>query len=118
MTPLRGSILHAETHNSRRHREQHAPFWWRREDASGVPGHHSTKGPCDLDAWISRAQASLVAAFANGVSKDKAAIEAAIALPWSNGQTEGQICKLKLVKRQMSASGNIDLLQARIIGLG
>jgi transposase len=76
------------------------------------------KALTDLDAWISRAQASLVAAFANGVSKDKAAIEAAIALPWSNGQTEGQICKLKLVKRQMYGRGNLDLLQARIMGLG
>jgi transposase len=51
------------------------------------------------------------------MSKDKAAIEAAVALSWSNGQTEGQICKLKLVKRQMNGRGNIDLLQARVIGL-
>ena len=70
-----------------------------------------------MDAWISRASVSLVAAFANGVSEDKAAIEAAIVLPWSNGQTEGQICELKLVKRQMYGRGNLDLLQARVIGL-
>lgn len=69
------------------------------------------KALAGLDAWISRARLSLVAAFANGVSKDKAAIEAAIALPWSNGRTEGQICKLKLVKRQMYGRGNLDLLQ-------
>ena len=72
----------------------------------------------DLDAWITKARVSLVASFANGVSKDKAAVAAAIALPWSNGQTEGQICKLKLVKRQMYGRGNLDLLQARVIGLG
>jgi transposase len=36
--------------------------------------------------------------------------------PWSSdGQTEGQITKLKLVKRQMSGSAKIDLLQARLI---
>jgi transposase len=75
------------------------------------------KALAELDTWISRARSSLVAAFANGVSKDKAAIEAAVALSWSNGQTEGQICKLKLVKRQMYRRGNIDLLQARVIGL-
>lgn len=75
------------------------------------------KALAELDTWISRARSSLVAAFANGVSKDKAAIEAAVALSWSNGQTEGQICKLKLVKRQMYGRGNIDLLQARVIGL-
>jgi len=39
--------------------------------------------------------------FANGVAKDKSAIGAAITSHWSNGQTEGQITKLKLVKRQM-----------------
>jgi len=46
------------------------------------------------------------------------AIEADIALSWSNGQTESQLCKLKLVKRQMYGRGNLDLLQARVIGLG
>ena len=35
---------------------------------------------------------------------------------WSNGQTEGQITKLKLVKRQMYGRGKLDLLQARVIG--
>lgn len=49
--------------------------------------------------------------------KDKVAITAAIASPWSNGQTKGQICKLKLVKRQMDGRGKIDLLQARVIGI-
>lgn len=71
----------------------------------------------ELEVWIGKARGSLVASFANGVSKDKAAVAAAIALPWSNGQTEGQICKLKLVKRQMYGRGNLDLLQARVIGL-
>jgi transposase len=37
-------------------------------------------------------------------------------LSWSNGQTEGQITKLKLVKRQMYGRAKIDLLEARIIG--
>jgi transposase len=43
-------------------------------------------------------------------------LPAAITSPWSNGQTEGQITKLKLVKRQMYGRGKIDLLQARLIG--
>ena len=41
---------------------------------------------------------------------------AAISLPWSNGQTEGQLTKLKLVKRQMYGRRKIDMLQARVIG--
>ncbi len=62
------------------------------------------------------ARASLVASFANGVIKDEAAVRAAITSPWSNGQTEGQITKLKLVKRQMYGRGKRDILQARVIG--
>jgi transposase len=74
------------------------------------------KALVDLDPWIERARTSLVAAFANGVTKDKAAVRAAISSDWSNGQAEGQICKLKLVKRQMYGRGRLDLLQARVIG--
>jgi transposase len=69
-----------------------------------------------LEPWLERAGTSLVASFANGVLKDKAAVAAAITSPWSNGQTEGQITKLKLVKRQMYGRGKLDLLQARVIG--
>jgi len=54
-----------------------------------------------LIPWIERARASLVASFASGVAKDEAAVRAAITSLLSNGQTEGQITRLKLVKRQM-----------------
>ena len=75
------------------------------------------KAHVDLDLWLERACASLVASFANGVIKDKAAVNAAITTSWSNGQTEGQITKLKLVKRQMYGRAKLDLLQARLIGV-
>jgi transposase len=75
-----------------------------------------SKVDAELAAWIARARSSLVASFASGVAKDEAAVRAAISLPWSNGQTEGQITKLKLVKRQMYGRAKIDLLQARLIG--
>ena len=70
----------------------------------------------DLTSWIARARQSLVASFAKGIAKDENAVRAAITEPWSNGQTEGQITKLKLVKRQMYGRGHLDLLQARLIG--
>ena len=76
------------------------------------------KSLADLDTWLERARSGLVASFANGVVRDRAAVSAAISSPWSNGQTEGQITKLKLVKRQMYGRGKIDLLQARVIGAG
>lgn len=53
-----------------------------------------------------------------GVAKDWAAVSAAISSPWANGQIEGQITKLKLVKRQMYGRGKIDLFQAHVIGAG
>jgi len=70
----------------------------------------------DLDAWITDAGTSLIASLATGIIADKAAVLAAITEPWSNGQTEGQITKLKLVKRQMYGRAKLDLLQARLIG--
>jgi len=74
------------------------------------------KSVADLETWLERSRSSLVASFANGLIKDQAAVSAAITSPWSNGQTEGQITKLKLVKRQMYGRGKLDLLQARVIG--
>jgi transposase len=74
------------------------------------------KSQPNLDAWLDQARASLIASFANGIIKDKVAVNAAIVLPWSNGQTEGQITRLKLVKRQMYGRGKLDLLQARMLG--
>ena len=75
------------------------------------------KSSGDLEAWIERATKSLVASFANGVIRDRAAIQNAITSLWSNGQTEGQITKLKLIKRQMYGRGKLDLLEARIVGV-
>ena len=58
----------------------------------------------------------LIASFATGIANDKGAVHAAITQPWSNGQVEAQITKLKLVKRQMYGRAKLDLLQARLIG--
>ena len=69
----------------------------------------------DLDGWVADATNSLLASFAAGVSKDKTAVAAAITEPWSNGQTEGQVTRLKLVKRQMYGRAKVDLLEARLL---
>ncbi len=75
-----------------------------------------SKSKDDLETWIDRAARSLVASFANGIIRDRAAVQNAITSMWSNGQTEGQITKLKLIKRQMYGRGKLDLLEARIVG--
>ena len=71
----------------------------------------------DLDGWIAEATSSLLASFAAGIRKDKVAVAATVASAWSNGQTEGQITKLKLVKRQMYGRAKLDLLEARLIAV-
>ncbi|TIP02020.1 MAG: transposase [Mesorhizobium sp.] len=83
-----------------------------------VAGFHSMirkKAADNLEPWIADASKSLVASFAKGIIRDHAAVRAAIIEPWSKGQTEGQITKLKLVKRQMYGRGKLDLLQARLM---
>ena len=70
----------------------------------------------NLVPWIERCRGSLVASFANGIARDVAAVRAAIVTSWSNGKTEGQITKLKLVKRQMYGRGKLDLPEARLVG--
>ena len=72
----------------------------------------------DLTPWLRDAVDSELASFASGVRDDEAAVRAAIVEPWSNGQTEGQVTKLKLVKRQMYGRGKIDLLRARVVHPG
>ncbi len=75
-----------------------------------------SKTATKLEDWLQAAKLSLVTSFANGVERDLAAVRSAIISPWSNGQTEGQITRLKLVKRQMYGRAKLDLLQARLIG--
>jgi transposase len=53
--------------------------------------------------------------FARSLNRDKDAVLAALALPWSNGQVEGQVNRLKLIKRQMYGRAKFDLLRLRVL---
>jgi transposase len=46
---------------------------------------------------------------------DLAAVRAGLTLAHSNGQTEGQINRLKLLRRTMYGRGHVDLLQRRLL---
>jgi transposase len=73
----------------------------------------------DLDDWIARSVAADAPAeirrFAAGLKPDLMAVKAALSLPWSNGQTEGQVNRLKRIKRQMYGRANFDLLRLRVL---
>ena len=71
----------------------------------------------DLDDWLSEAEGSLLASLARGLNADRHAVPAAFREPWSNGQTEGQINKLKALNRQMYARASLDLLRARRVAV-
>jgi transposase len=71
-----------------------------------------------LDDWLERAKASGVRElrrFALGLENDAAAVRAALEHEWSNGQVEGQVTRLKLLKRQMYGRAKLDLLRARVL---
>jgi len=53
--------------------------------------------------------------FAKGIMQDLDAVTNALLLPWSNGQTEGQVNRLKFIKRKMYGRANFDLLRKRVI---
>jgi transposase len=71
-----------------------------------------------LDKWLRQAlqsQISEIKNFAVGIQQDYSAVAAALKYEWSNGQVEGQINKLKLIKRQMYGRAKLDLLKARML---
>jgi len=72
-----------------------------------------------LDKWLENMEICGVRKlqnFAFGLRQDYAAVQAAISYDWSNGQVEGQVNRLKTIKRQMYGRANFDLLRQRVLG--
>jgi transposase len=71
-----------------------------------------------LPAWLESAHTSSVKElrqFAQGIERDRAAVEAGLSRLESNGQTEGHMTRLKLIKREMYGRARFDLLRLRVI---
>ena len=71
-----------------------------------------------LDEWISKAALSELKPFqslAKGMTHDLEAIRNGLTLPWSTAQCEGQIRRVKLIKRQGYGRAKPDLLRQRIL---
>jgi transposase len=74
-------------------------------------GHH-------LDAWIAAARASdlpPLSRFATGLLADYDAVRAGLTLHWSSGAVEGNVTRIKAIKRQMYGRANFDLLRRRVL---
>ncbi len=71
-----------------------------------------------LDPWINKALESGIPAiknFAKGLQQDYDAVKAAVSLKWSNGQVEGQVNRLKTIKRIMYGRASFRLLRKRVL---
>jgi transposase len=71
-----------------------------------------------LERWLARvAKSDLpeLQQFARGVERDKAAVQAGLTWEINNGQVEGQVTKLKLIKRQMYGKAGFALLRQRVL---
>lgn len=74
-----------------------------------------------LSEWLKCANACRVAElarFANGISRDDAAVYAACARPESNGITEGQVNRLKFLTRQMFGRAHLELVRIQVLHAG
>jgi transposase len=74
-----------------------------------------TRDAAWFEPWLESARRGPLGGFAEGLRRDRKAVEAALRLPWSTGPVEGRIAKLKLVKRSMYGRGKLDLLQRRLV---
>jgi transposase len=73
-----------------------------------------------LETWLEQVRASHIPEllrFAKGIERDKAAVQAALLLPHSNGVVEGHVNRLKLIKRMMYGRAAFPLLRQRVLSV-
>ncbi|MEU7819143.1 transposase [Pseudonocardia sp. NPDC049154] len=71
-----------------------------------------------IDGWITDAQNSGIAAlrgFADGLVKDYDAVRAGLTLAWSSGAVEGNVTRIKAIKRQMFGRATFNHLRRRVL---
>jgi transposase len=71
-----------------------------------------------LEQWLQEAETSVLPAFqtiARSFRQDDDAIQAALTTPWSTGQCEGQLGRVKLIQRVGYGRAKRDLLRQRIL---
>jgi transposase len=79
-----------------------------------MSGRHGDR----LNAWISQVERDELPAlrsFAAGLKRDLAAVVNGLTLPYSSGAVEGNVNRIKMLKRQMYGRANPDLLRKRVL---
>lgn len=78
----------------------------------------TTRSVSALDTWLTAASSSpipQVRTFAKSLRDEYDYMRAALEYPWSNGQTEGQVNRLKFIKRQMYGRASFALLRQKVL---
>ena len=116
---LRNSAeLDAEEHATLSRIQQYAQVARATELAREFQAMVRQRRPELLDRWLAACLESGILelqSFATGLQREYASIRAALSEPWSTGQVEGQITRVKLVKRQMYGRAKCDLLKQRVL---
>jgi transposase len=76
------------------------------------------QGLLELEDWLARAEASdlpQLRSFAHGIRRDQQAVTAGLSLPYSSAVMEGNVNKIKMIKRQMYGRAGFPLLRKRVI---
>ncbi|MEW2128589.1 ISL3 family transposase [Streptomyces sp. NPDC007259] len=85
-----------------------------RKFAAMMTGRHGDR----LEEWITGAEQDTLAplaSFAHNLRRDFAAVRNGLSLPHSSGAVEGNINRLKILKRQMFGRASLDLLRKRVL---
>jgi transposase len=68
-----------------------------------------------FETWLTAMQTTALRSFVVGILGDIGAVRAALSQPWSNGPVEGQVNRLKMLKRTMYGRAKFDLLRSRVL---
>ena len=71
-----------------------------------------------FDTWLTASETSSIpdlSSFASGLRSDYSAVLAALKTGWNNGQTEGQVNRLKMIKRTMFGRASFKLLRLKVL---
>ncbi len=114
----RGLLTEAQAVKVDQLKEISSDFAIMRQFAMRFRGLLKGSDPEPLDEWLREATNSGIhgmCRFTATLRRDLAAVRNAISTPWSNGQTEGQINRLKTLKRSMYGRAGVELLRARML---
>ncbi len=73
------------------------------------------EGDESLERVLADAVGTPLANFTAGLERDRAAVQAALDTPWTTSPAEGQINRVKAIKRSMYGRAGFPLLRARVL---